>query len=86
MPKIVIEIPEELKELGEAFQGIIASVRGTVARTRGGKAVDYRDQPDAEAEESQDQDGNSRHEVRARQLGEREPAGQGAQVNEARNG
>ena len=41
MPKIVIEIPEELKELGEAFKAIVANVGRTVARTGGGKAVDY---------------------------------------------
>jgi hypothetical protein len=41
MPKRVIEIPDELNELGDVFESIVASVRGTVARTGGGKAVDY---------------------------------------------
>jgi hypothetical protein len=41
MPKMVIEIPEELKEVGEAFQRVLGDVQGTVARTGGGKAVDY---------------------------------------------
>ena len=37
----MIRIPEELKELGAAFEAILANVRGTMARTGGGKAVDY---------------------------------------------
>ena len=41
MPDKVIRIPEELKELGEAFDAILANVQGTMARTVGGKAVDY---------------------------------------------
>jgi hypothetical protein len=41
MPKMVIEIPEELRGLGEAFAGMVARVQGTVASTGGGKAVDY---------------------------------------------
>lgn len=41
MPKRMIEIPDELKELGDVFEAIVANVRGTVARTGGGKAVDY---------------------------------------------
>jgi hypothetical protein len=41
MPDKVIRIPEELKELGAAFEAILANVRGTMAGTGGGKAVDY---------------------------------------------
>ena len=41
MPKRVIEIPEELRELGDAFEAVLANIQGTVARTGGGKAVDY---------------------------------------------
>lgn len=41
MAKMVIEIPEELKGLGEAFVAMVARVQGTVAATGGGKAVDY---------------------------------------------
>jgi len=41
MAKRVIEIPDELSALGDAFESILADVRGTVARTSGGKAVDY---------------------------------------------
>lgn len=41
MPKMVIEIPEELTGLGEAMAAILARVQGTLARTGGGKAVDY---------------------------------------------
>jgi len=41
MPKRIIEIPDELKELGDVFEAIVANVRGTMARTGGGKAVDY---------------------------------------------
>jgi hypothetical protein len=52
MPKIVIEIPEELKELGEAFKAILANVGRTVARTGGGKAVDYAQVERAVAEEA----------------------------------
>jgi hypothetical protein len=52
MPKIVIEIPEELKELGEAFKAIVANVGRTVARTGGGKAVDYAQVEKAVAEEA----------------------------------
>jgi hypothetical protein len=52
VPQIVIEIPEELKELGEAFKAMIADVRGTVARTGGGKAVDYAQVETAMAEDA----------------------------------
>src|SRR5918995_3382150 len=41
MPKMVIEIPEELRELGEAMEAVLARVQRTVAGTGGGKAVDY---------------------------------------------
>jgi hypothetical protein len=41
MPKRVIEIPEELKDLGDALEAILADVQGTMSRTGGGKAVDY---------------------------------------------
>lgn len=41
MSKRMIEIPDELAELGDAFEAILANVRGTVARTGGGRAVDY---------------------------------------------
>jgi hypothetical protein len=41
MPKMVIEIPEELAGLGEAVAAMVARVQGTLARTGGGKAVDY---------------------------------------------
>ena len=52
MPKMVIEIPDELKELGEAVKAIIANVQGTVARTGGGKAVDYAQVERAVAEDT----------------------------------
>ena len=41
MAKLVIEVPEELRGLGEAFATMVARVQGTVAGTRGGTAVDY---------------------------------------------
>ena len=41
MAKRVIEIPEGLEALGEAFAAMLAQVQGTVAATGGGKAVDY---------------------------------------------
>lgn len=41
MSKMVIEIPEELGHLGETLAAIVARVQGTVARTGGGKAIDY---------------------------------------------
>lgn len=52
MPKMVIEIPEELRGLGEAFAAILARVQGTVARTGGGKAVDYAQVESAVSEEA----------------------------------
>lgn len=41
MPKRVIEIPDELNELGDVVEAIVANALRTVARTGGGKAVDY---------------------------------------------
>lgn len=41
MPKMMIEIPEELRGLGEAMVATLAAVRGTLARMGGGKALDY---------------------------------------------
>ena len=52
MPKMVIEIPEELRGLGEALEAIVARVQGTVARTGGGKAVDYAQVESAVSEEA----------------------------------
>src|SRR5271165_4482907 len=39
--KLVIEVPDELKGLGEAIAAMVARVQGTLAVTGGGKAVDY---------------------------------------------
>ena len=52
MAKMVIEIPEELRGLGEAIAATLASVQGTLARTGGGKAVDYERVEVAISEES----------------------------------
>lgn len=52
MPKMVIEIPEELTGLGEAMAAILARVQGTLARTGGGKAVDYAQVESAVSEEA----------------------------------
>ncbi len=41
MAGMVIEVPEELKPLGEAFLGVVAVVKEAQERTRGGKALDY---------------------------------------------
>lgn len=41
MSKMMIEIPEGLTALGEAFKRVLADVQGTMARTGGGKAIDY---------------------------------------------
>lgn len=41
MGKLIIEVPEELRELGEAFVETLAATQRTMARTGGGKAVDY---------------------------------------------
>ena len=52
MAKLVIEIPEELKDFGEALATMVARVQGTVAGTGGGKAVDYGRVERAVAEEA----------------------------------
>jgi hypothetical protein len=41
MPDTVIRIPEELAGLAKALQEMLKDVQGTIARTGGGKAVDY---------------------------------------------
>lgn len=41
MPKLVIEVPEELTEVGKAMAEHLAALQRTVARLGGGKAVDY---------------------------------------------
>jgi len=41
MPKRVIEVPEELWEVGEAMAETLVNLQGTLARLGGGKAVDY---------------------------------------------
>ena len=41
MGKMVIEVPEELRELGKAMAEQLAEVQRTMARLGGGKAVDY---------------------------------------------
>lgn len=41
MPKMIIEIPEELRVLGEAFAATLERAQRTIASTGGGKAVDY---------------------------------------------
>ena len=41
MPKMVIEVPEELIEVGKAMAEHLASLERTLARLGGGKAVDY---------------------------------------------
>lgn len=53
MPKMVIEVPEELREFGEAMAAALATVQGTRARTGGGKAVDYAAVERAMAEEAE---------------------------------
>ena len=52
MAKLVIEIPDELRDLGEALATIVARVQRTVAGTGGGKAVDYGRVEQAVAEET----------------------------------
>ena len=52
MPKMVIEIPERFRGLGEAFAATLARVQQTVASTGGGKAVDYGQVEAAVAEDS----------------------------------
>ena len=41
MGRMVIEVPEELTELGKAMAQQLAEVQRTMARQGGGKAVDY---------------------------------------------
>ena len=41
MGRMVIEVPEELTELGKAMAEQLAEVQRTMARQGGGKAVDY---------------------------------------------
>ena len=41
MPKMVIEVPEELTEVGKAMAEHLAELQGTLARHGNGKAVDY---------------------------------------------
>src|SRR5437773_6516365 len=41
MGRMVIEVPEELRELGKAMAEQLAEVQRTLARQGGGKAVDY---------------------------------------------
>jgi hypothetical protein len=52
MPKMVIEVPEELRDLGEAMVATLATVRRTLARTGGGKALDYAEVEGAVSEEA----------------------------------
>ena len=41
MAKLVIEVPEELRGVGEAFAATLAALQATLCQTGGGKAVDY---------------------------------------------
>ena len=41
MPKMVIEVPEELSEVGKAMAEQLAELQRTTARHGNGKAVDY---------------------------------------------
>jgi len=41
MAKMVIEVPEEFRELGEVWKETLAILKRTESRTGGGKAVDY---------------------------------------------
>jgi hypothetical protein len=41
MPKMVIEVPDGLEEVGKAMAEQLAELEGTMARHGGGKAVDY---------------------------------------------
>ena len=52
MAKMVIEIPEELREFGEAVTATLANIQGTRARTGGGKAIDYAEVEHAISEET----------------------------------
>ncbi len=51
MPKMVIEVPEELRGVGEAMVSALAAMQRTMARTGGGKAVDYSEVERGMAEE-----------------------------------
>src|SRR5258708_31684243 len=50
MPKMVIEVPEELTEVGKAMAEHLAALQRTVSRLGGGKAVDYAEIEQAMAE------------------------------------
>ena len=50
MPKMVIEVPDELAEMGKAMAEHLANVQRTMARLGGGKAVDYAEVEEAMAE------------------------------------
>ncbi len=50
MPKIVIEVPDELTEVGKAMAEHLANLQRTMARLGGGKAVDYAAVEEAMAE------------------------------------
>ena len=52
MAKMVIEIPEELREFGKAVTATLANIQGTLARTGGGKAIDYAEVEHAISEET----------------------------------
>ena len=41
MARLVIEVPEELREVGEAMAAALDSLQRTLGRTGGGKALDY---------------------------------------------
>ena len=41
MAKMVIEVPEELREVGEAMKETLVTLQRTLGRTGGGKALDY---------------------------------------------
>ncbi|MGH2361997.1 MAG: ISKra4-like element ISMfu2 family transposase [bacterium] len=41
MVKIVLEVPDELRGVAEAMASTLAGLQGTLARTGGGKAIDY---------------------------------------------
>src|SRR5205809_2749441 len=50
MPKMVIEVPEEVTEVGKAMAEHLAALQRTVSRLGGGKAVDYAEIEQAMAE------------------------------------
>ena len=52
MAKMVIEIPEELREFGEAVTAAVANIQGMLSRTGGGKAIDYAEVERAISEET----------------------------------